>query len=324
MIRDILASRRAAESPRAVDYLATLLEDPVLSGDANYALVRIGSDGAADVLYERARLEPARSGVRGLEHFGVAGLRIFEDYSRHEDPYIRRQALLNLEEREDFRTAPIFREALSDPDPRNRRETVRLVFQTDTLLLGESFRVWLSNVSGEEICGRICLRREGTQTAFGALRVLHWVGLVVSVILGFLLLIGSLRAFEPFKFALILQFLVVGGVIGDFFMMSDPVTYRWATTARLVLVLGLPFLRDDPLPGEVRGRIERFSVRSLLILTPTLLVFGVPSFTQALRHALRDFDFMKWVVLVLFMRVDTNEGSKHYPTGLTYKRRGEK
>ena len=299
VIRGILASYHAAESRRAVDYLGTLLVDPVLSWDAIYALGHIGNDRAYELLYERARLEPARSGVRYVQHFGAAGLRTFEDYSRHEDPYIRRQALLKLEEREDFRTAPIFRAALSDPDPRNRREAARLVFQTDTLLLGESFRVWLSKVSGKEVRGRML--RRGTRAAFGALRILNWIGLVVSVILGFLLLIGSLRAFEPFKFALILQFLIVAGVIGDFFLMSDPFTYRWATTARLVLVLGLLFLRDDPLPGEVRGRIERFSVRSLWILAPALLVFGVPSFTYALRHALRDFDFMKWVALVLFI-----------------------
>ena len=301
VIRHILASRRATKSRRAVDYLATLLVDPVLSGDASYALVRIGNDHANDVLYEHARLEPARWGVRHVEHFGAAGLRIFEDYSRDEDPYIRRRALWKLEERNDFKTAPIFRAALSDPDPKNRREAARLVFQTDLLLLGESFRVWLSDAYGEEIRGRVHLRGKGTRAAFGALRILHWIGLVVSVILGFLLLIGSLRAFEPFKFALILQFLIVAGVIGDFFLMSDPVAYRWATTARLVLVLGLLFLRDDPLPGEVRGRIERFSVRSILILAPALLVFGVPSFTHALRHALRDFDFMKWVALVLFV-----------------------
>ena len=37
------------------------------------------------------------------------------------------------------------------------------------------------------------------------------------------------------------------------------------------------------------------------MLAPALLVFGVPSFAQALRHALRDFDFVKWVVLVLLI-----------------------
>lgn len=176
------------------------------------------------------------------------------------------------------------------------------MFQADTLLLGESFRVWLSNVSGENFRGRIrAPSRKSTRTALGVVRILHWTGLVVSVLLGFLLLIGSLRAFEPYKFALVLQFLLVAGIVGDFFLMSDPVTYRWATTSRLVLLLGLLFLRDDPLPGEVRGRVERFSVRSIWILAPALLVFGVPSFTQALRHALRDFDFMKWVALVLLI-----------------------
>ena len=302
VIQSILASRRAFDSMRAVDYLARLVDDPVLSWEANYALVRIGSDGAVDILRERAALKPARWAVSNLEQGGRAGLRILEDFTRHEDPYVRRLALWKLEEREDFRAAPIFEKALSDPDPRNRDEAERLVFQTDTLLLGESFRVWLSNVSGEEFSGRIRAPiRKGTRTALGVLRIMHWIGLVVSVLIGFLLLIGSLRAFEPYKFALVLQFLLVAGVIGDFFLMSDPFACRWATTSRLVLLLGLLFLRDDPLPGEARGRVERFSVRSLWVLAPALLMFGVPSFTQALRHALRDFDFMKWVLLVLLI-----------------------
>jgi HEAT repeat protein len=301
IIQSILADSRASESRRVVDYLAPLVEHPVLSWEANYALARIATDDALAMLRKRARRKPVRWAISNLDYSGAAGLRLLEDYTRHEDPNIRREALRKLEEFQWHETAPIFRAALSDPDPRNRSEAERMLFETDVLVLGESLRSWLADVSGEAMGGQIRPPRwDSTRTALGAIRVLHWIGLGVSVVVGILLLIGSLRAFEPYKFALVLQFLLVAGVVGDFFLMSDPMTYRTATAARLILLLGLLFLRDDPLPGETRGRVERLAVRSLWILAPTLLLFGVPALAEALRLALQDFGFTKWVLLLLF------------------------
>jgi hypothetical protein len=126
------------------------------------------------------------------------------------------------------------------------------------------------------------------------------VGLGITVVLGLLLLSGGLRTFEPYKFTLTIQFLLVLGIVGDFFFMtSGPRLYSMATAGRLILLLGLLFLRDDPLPGETEGRVERLAVRSLWVLVPSLLIFGVPVFSEALRQALRDFDFMKWALLLL-------------------------
>lgn len=209
IIQSILADRRASESRRVVDYLAPLVEHPVLSWEANYALARIATDDALTVLRERASRKPARWAISNLEYSGAAGLRLLEDYTRHEDPLVRRQALWKLEEFQWYETAPIFRAALSDPDPRNRSEAERMLFQTDVLVLGESMRTWLADLSGEE-GGRLRPpNRRSTRTALGAIRVMHWIGLGVSVVVGILLLIGSLRAFEHYKFTLVLQFFLV-------------------------------------------------------------------------------------------------------------------
>ena len=251
IIGSILADRRAAGSPRAVEVLGELLEDPVLGNRANYALARIRSDRAIELLQEQSKGQPARWVLNNLEYSGILALRVIEPYLEDEDPYVRRQAIWKLEEIGFVDAVPLLERRLDDPDRRVREEVVATLRGMDLLLLESSFLDWLAAKTGERM-GRI--KRRKTGTVFSALAYVHWLGLGVSVLIGLSLLGGSLRAFEPFKFALVIQFLIVEGVIGDlFFMNSSPELYRWSTAGRLVLLLGLLFLRDDPLPGVRRA-----------------------------------------------------------------------
>ena len=297
IIESILASRNAAGSERAVELLGDLLDDPVLGNRANYALARIGSDRAIEELRTRAADQTASWVMHNLEYSGTTALRILEPYLEDDDPYVRWQTVSKLEEIANPEAIPLLTSRLSDPDPRIRRSAESALRGMDLLLLEASFVDWLANKTGERL-GRFQRRR--TDVVFTALGWVHWLGLGISVALGLCLLSGWLRAFEPFKFALVIQFLIVEGLIGDLVLMNTSEgLYRWSTAGRLVLLLGLLFLRDDPLPGETRGRIERLVVRSLWVLVPMVLVLGAPLFASALRHSLRDFDFMKWAILLL-------------------------
>jgi HEAT repeat protein len=300
VIERILAGRSASESTRAVELLGKLLEDPVVGRDANYALARIASDDAIGHLRRSARDQPARWVMDNLEYTGVVALRVLEDYLHHPEPMIRRLAINKIIELEEPEALTVLRSIKDEPDGTARALLERAVFQHDLLLLEESFRGWLSEKTGRTV-GRLRLPgRKGIRVALSTLGFLNWAGWGISIVLGILLLSGGLRAFESYKFALTIQFLLVSGIVGDFFFMSSgPAVYRWATAGRLLLLLGLLFLRDDPLPGETQGRIERLTVRSLWILVPTLLLFATPLFSEAFRQALRDFQIMKWALLLL-------------------------
>lgn len=150
IIRNILADRRSRDSNRAADYLAALVAHPVLSNDANYALARTGNERAIDVLRARGRDQP-RWAIRNLEYAGSAGIRILEDLIHHDDAYVRRQVLWKLEELDDYRAAPIFEAALSDPDPINRSEARRMAFQLAPFALGNSYNGWLSELIGRPV-----------------------------------------------------------------------------------------------------------------------------------------------------------------------------
>ncbi len=301
IVNSILASRNARGSTEAVRLLGRLLDDPALAWDANYALARIGTEEAIELLAARMRRYPPRWVMDNLEYSGAAGLRIFEEYLQNPEPAVRRAALYKIQELDMVEAIPVLAIVRSDPDPRTRSLVEGALFRADLLLLGDSFREWLSEKTGRPT-GRARLPdRKGVRSALVALAVLNWIGLGISLVLGLLMLAGWLRAFEPYKFALVIQFLLIAGIVFDFFLVSEPHFYRWSTAGRLLLILGLLFLRDDPLPGETRGRIERLVVRSLWVLVPLLMIFGVPLFAEALRLALRGFDFMKWVLLLLLI-----------------------
>jgi HEAT repeat protein len=301
IINSILASRNARGSPEAVRLLGRLLDDPAMAWEANYALARIANEEAIELLASRMRRYSPRWVMDNLEYSGAGALRIFEEYLRDPEPAVRRAALYKIQELDMVEAIPALEAVRSDPDPRTRALAEGVLFRADLLLLGESFREWLSEVTGKPAGHARLPDRKGVRSALGTLAVLNWIGLGISLVLGLLMLAGWLRTFEHYKFALVIQFLLVSGIVFDFFLVSEPYLYRGATAGRLLLLLGLLFLRDDPLPGETRGRIERLVVRSLWVLVPLLLIFGVPLFAEALRVALRDFDFMKWVLVLLLV-----------------------
>jgi HEAT repeat protein len=298
IIQRILAGSSAASSERAVELLGALLDDPVVAWEANYALARIGTERAVEILHERSAGRPPDEVMDNLEYTGALALRILQGYARHEDSYVRRQVIDKLLSLRDSKALPLLLELTDDPEPHTRRFAREAVLEMDYVLLEESARHWFEARTGRA-AGRLRPpTREGTDTLVATLRFFHWVFLGVSFLLGLLLLSGRLRAFEPYKLTLVLSLLLLLGVAGDFLFLSEPALYRFATASRLVLLLGLLFLRDDPLPGETRGRMERLAVRSLWVLVPVLVFFGVPLLSEALRHALRDFEFLKWVLLL--------------------------
>ena len=299
IINSILASRNARGSPKAVKVLGSLLDYRPLAWDANYALARIASEEAIELLAERMRRYPPRWVMDNLEYSGAGGLRIFEEYLRSPEPEVRRAALYKLEELDMIEAIPALESVQADPDPRTRELAEGVLFRADLLLLGKSFREWLAEKTGKPAGHARLPDRKGVSSALSALAFLNWIGLGISLVMGLFMLAGWLRAFEPYKFALVIQFLLVSGMVFDFFLVSEAHLYRWATAGRLLLLLGLLFLRDDPLPGRTRGRIERLAVRSLWVLVPLLMIFGIPIFAEALRLSLRDFDFMKWNLVLL-------------------------
>jgi HEAT repeat protein len=301
ILQGILAGPEARSSERAVALLGKLLDDPVVAWDANYALARIGTERAIEVLHQRSAGKSPADVMDNLEYTGTLALRILDDFVRHEDPYVRRQAIEKLLSLGDSRALPLLLELVDDEDVPTRRYAREAVLAMDTVLLEESARSFLLEKTGRRFGRLRPPERDATTRLYTTLRFFHWVLLGVSFLVGALLLSGSLRAFEPYKLTLVLTFLLLLGIITDFLFLTEPGLYRFATAGRLLLLLGLLFLRDDPLPGETRGRSDRLAVRSLWVLVPLLLVFGVPILAEALRHALRDFGFLKWALLLALL-----------------------
>ena len=119
----------------------------------------------------------------------------------------------------------------------------------------------------------------------------------MGAILGLLLLTGAIREFEPYRFHIVLQFLLLEGFVGDFFFMDtargDPWTvYLLATGCHLLLLMGSLMKGRDRLPGQAQNRFERLGGFSLWILVPLILWFGTPIIARSLREVLPQLTVM--------------------------------
>ncbi len=133
------------------------------------------------------------------------------------------------------------------------------------------------------------------------LKSAHSAGVMFSLLIGLLLVFNWARGMEPYRFQLLILFLLLEGFLGDFFLMSKTtVLYRNVTAVHLILLIGFFFMERDREPGALKSRFERLGGASVWLLVPALLFIGVPILTEALRGSFRHFPSVAaWFALVL-------------------------
>jgi HEAT repeat protein len=310
VIQSLLANRFAAGNPRVVPFLQQYLQYPPLASEANYALARIGSpDAVAALATLIGKAEPAEV-MRHFEYLGSDALPLLSVYFQDEDPYIRRQAIAKLDELLAPAALPLLQTLTNDPDYWVRQAAVESIGKLEKLQLFKSFTDSLP-----ENIGRTAWRgfrweltwglREGFAYGIHIFTGLHWCGIWLSLVLGLLLLFNLLRVFEPYRFNLFIQFLLISGFLGDFLLLENHPSdfgqpYLFATGCHLLLLIGFFSKENKPLPGQLGNRFVRLGGLNMLLLAPVLVWFGTPVLALALRRQMTDFSFV-WPGLVILL-----------------------
>lgn len=310
VIQSLLANRYAADNPRVVPFLQQYLQYPPLASEANYALARIGSPEAVAALATLlGKVEPAVV-MRNFEYLGNSAFPLLNFYLADEDPNIRQQAMDKLSELLDPAALPLFQTLTHDPDYRVRRAAVAGIEKLEKLQLFKSFTESLPENIGRTVWRGFRWEltwglREGFAYGVQIFTILHWCGIWLSLVLGLLLLFNLLRVFEPYRFNLFIQFLLVSGFLGDFLLLENGESdfgqpYLFATGCHLLLLIGFFSKENRPLPGQLGNRFARLGGINMLLVAPVLLWFGTPLLAGALRRQMTDFSFV-WQGLTILL-----------------------
>lgn len=300
----VLDDGDARGNPRTVPAVAGFLGHPVLDGEARHALARMGGDEAVAALAEDAKGRDPRTVMEHVDALGEDAVDLVAGYLSHHDPYVRRRAVEEMMELRVPGAGEFLTPLLSDGDHWVRRDAAAVLLSQDRVDL-----FWTFTRALPERLGRSAWHgfrppyRRGFRALLEVFTVVHWAGLAFSLLLGIVLVLGLWRVLEPFRFNLFVQFLLVEGFVGDFFLMdggSDPRRlFLNATGVRLFLLAGFLFTERDRVPGELRSRFERLGGASLWILAPLLLYAGTPALARGLRLAFSDFETMLPALVLL-------------------------
>lgn len=298
VMQTLFATRHAADNSRVVPFLAQYIDHPVLAWEANYALGRIGSREAQDVLIKRIEALPVSQALGSLDELYADAVPLLAGYLKHDDPSIRLQTIWKLRDLLLPQTGPLVEPLTRDPDRWVQQAARESLLTTDKIILLRSFVDHLpENVQSSVWYGfRFEMDwgfRKGFQWGLDIFSWVHIVGTGLSLILGLLLLFNRLRIFEPFRFNLFIQFLLVEGFVGDFFFMDQGTDNPWqlyqlCTAIHLLLLIGFLCKERDRVPGELRNRFERFGGASIWLIAPLLLFFGTPVLAVTLRQGFHD------------------------------------
>ncbi|MGE0682774.1 MAG: HEAT repeat domain-containing protein [Candidatus Binatia bacterium] len=286
--------------------LLSLLDHPTFSDRALDILLRMKAPEVIAVLRDAEDLDPDQIAL-----LGAAAKPIIEERLASSDPQTRADTVWLLRrlylprEKEvivwarrfhyqnpDIQWARLLIEArLQDPDVRVRRAAQENLPRLDRAILLASFAESMPERFGREAWYNAGPPHgEGFKTLFHVLTGVHVVGLVFSFILGLRLLFNGLRIFEPYRFNLFIQFLLVEGFVGDFFFLLDHrFSYLAATATHLLLLIGFLSKESERLPNQTRNRFERLGGASLWVLAPLVLYLSTPLLAEGLRLVFRSF-----------------------------------
>ena len=310
-INQILARSRNRGQPQLVPYLYSMAQHPVLGWEARYALAQLGGKDALAAMHQLAKELPPEEVMEHLDFMGTAGLPLLQTYFEHPVPRIRRRALFKAEAMLLPDTRPLIESLLEDPVPANRKLAQEALYRLDRLDLFRSFTDALPPDAGR--AARRGFRNdlhwgfdEGYRYVLQIFTFVHWVGIVVSGLLGLLLIFNRVRIFESYRFNLFAAFLLAEGLAGNFFLLGSnwrhPETvFQWVTGVHLLLLIGLLFQERETTFREMRSRFERLGGASLWLLMPPLLYLGTPLLADGLRLAFRDWSSFQYYIWFAFI-----------------------
>ncbi len=309
-INHVLARSVNRSSPAAVSYLAEFADHPTLGWQARYALARIGGDEAVAVLTGLVRSVHPRDVMEHFDYLGAAALPLLRHYLADPKASVRRMAIGKTAKLREPFVRSLIEPLLNDPDVGNRRAVRHHLFELDRLDLLWSFAQCFPEKTADTIWRGF--RRDmyrgfdaGYRAVLAVFVKLHWLALVVSGGLGFLLILRRVHIFESYRFTLFVIFLLAEGLVGNFFFLGDAMNdpqraFNLATGINLLLLVGFLFQERERLPRELRGRFGRLGGASLWLIVPPLLFVGTPLIGEGLRYILRDLElFLPYLVAAI-------------------------
>ncbi|MDP4027774.1 MAG: hypothetical protein Q8P42_02225 [Gallionella sp.] len=321
LLLDLLDGGWVANSPRAVALIEPLLDDPWIASNARDTLARSGSREAWLAVHRHLPSDSGKAWLAddGMFHvvyrFGANALPELAQQLQATAPTVRRDTLEMLPHLFLPEARPYIEPLLVDPDPGVARAARDAMARLDKVELFHSFTQAMP-----ERFGKLAWRNfrpdwffmdfnyeKGFEAVWNVFAWLHLAGLALSLLLGWALLTGALRVFEPYRFSLFLLFLLAEGFIGDFLFsdhwgIAPTMGYRIATAIHLLLLIGFLARERERVPGELRNRFERLGGASLWLLLPLLLVLGTPVYAEAMRLSLRHWpDFFAFSLLLALL-----------------------
>jgi len=304
-----------AASDRSVALIAPLLADPWLAPAAQDALARSGSRDAWLAIWRHLPADRAWLYDDGLFHvayrFGEVALPEIGAQLRSPEAKVRLQTLQMLPRLYIPEARQLVEPMLHDGNAEVAAAAQDALLELDKVALFRSFTEALPSKFGRLTWENFrpdwlfmdFTYEEGFESVWSLFAWLHLAGLLLSLLLGWALLIDALRIFEPYRFNLFILFLLAEGFVGDLLFCNHwplPAAkgYLLATATHLLLLIGYLAHRREVVPGELRGRMERLGGASLWLLLP-LLLLGTPIYGEALRLFLRDWNGFFLLCLLL-------------------------
>jgi HEAT repeat protein len=297
----VFARRQLAGHAGLVEHLAAHLDDPAVAWAARHALGRIGSDQSVAALHRWAGTDRHRVHeiLSELQWVGAAAWPVILDALRSPSATVRRRALDAVRDGLDPDLRPLVLPLRHDPDPWMRRSARDALFALDQMELFRSFTQLLppsfGKVAWVEYRKDLRWGSNRGDEVLNVLRVIHFLGIAVTILIALLLLLFKPRLVERFRFHVLVAFLLSAGFVGDFLLLGNvggveaETAFTRATGARLLLLVAILFQERDRLPDEPQGRVDRLGGASVPLLVPSLLLLGTPLLAMGLREGFHDF-----------------------------------
>ncbi len=295
LIEAYFSDAQAAEDPRVVPLLESLLATPTLRDEAGVALARLDTPSAVRALEPTLLWPEPRELVAALGRYGrIHGYALLEPFLDHPDPEVQQttvEALLPVPSRRVDgwleRKSRDGKGGVAQQAARARflRDKYELYYAMHDLVQrdGESDRV----AAQEWLYAWISKSLRLPMSLSHPFAALHYVALVFALIFGFFLVFNLARAFELYRFHTTLHFLIAICLLGAFLVVDyDEGFYRYNIGITLFLLLGYLFMeRGSNEPGRAGSRFGRMAGASLWLVVPSLLYFGTPILAESMHRA---------------------------------------
>ena len=286
LIDTTFASQQVDNDPRVMALLSEQLVDASMRQSAANALARIDSPAAVALL--RSTLEWTRPEelLAALGRYGYSHTyRLLKAFLSHQDPEVRLAAIEALVPVPDPKVNHWLSTLHDDPSAEVRTEARRALFLRDKFQLYYAIHRLLADGEGpnlEQAQERLYdwfWKTVNVPYSLGQpVAALYYVGMVLALILGVLLILNVARASELYRFHTTLHFLLASGFLGAFLVVDfGEALYRYSVGVTTLLLLGYLFMeRGSHDPGRDASRFGRLAGASLWLLVPGVLFFAVP------------------------------------------------